>query len=73
MESVTTPSSIMQSGFTKFVIKTGQVGEREGEKEVTLVLLTLSCVKLFTTYVRDFYPTAVTNSHEETIARRSMM
>lgn len=46
MELVTTPRSIMQSGFTKFVIKTKQVREREGEKEITLVLLTLSCMKL---------------------------
>jgi hypothetical protein len=46
LESVTTPRSIMRSGFTKFVFKTGQVGEREGEKEITLVLLALSCMKL---------------------------
>jgi len=31
LESVTTPRSIMQSGFTKFVIEPEQVGEKEGD------------------------------------------
>jgi hypothetical protein len=55
LESVTTPKSIMQSGFTKFVIKTEQVWEREGDNS-SLIDVALHEVRnspsTYATYIR---------------------